>query len=185
MNDDWELYVRKLEVYFDAHSVIDDKIKLAKMLYYGEIVVQDRSDTIPGAKVKKTENNDVYEIALEKFTAYFAPKKSVAFERHIFYKMEQKKNEIIEEFAHRLRQQVVKCKFKSDVDEYIRDQIANNTNSDDLRSYILRNDELTLEKVITEGKTIEALRRHKKSFSSCFGCEHGWVKFKIQALPTL
>lgn len=164
MSDDWEKWQRSLDIYFTANSITNDEIKLAKLLHYGGIELQDLFYILPGAYVEKLEDNDVYKIAVDKLKDYFAPKRSTAFERHVFFGLFQNEEESVEQFAYRLRKQASKCKFKNDVDEYIRDQITSKTNNEKLRVHILKHDELTLDQVLAQAKALEAVTIQKEAF---------------------
>lgn len=86
------------------------------MLHFGGIILQDRFETIPGPKLRKCLIKMFMILRSKKLSTYFSLTRSVAFKRHSFYKLDQKENELVGEFAHWLRKQAMKCPFKSDVD---------------------------------------------------------------------
>jgi hypothetical protein len=164
IDDDWEKWLRSLQIYFTANSVKDDEIMLAKLLHWAGREIQELFEVLPGAKIQKDTKNNVYDVAVGKFTAYFKSKQSKLYERYKFYNLAQSENENIEQFAYKLRKQANKCQFNNDIDEYIRDQITFKTNSEELRIHILKQDDIKLDDVISHGKALEALLVHKKAF---------------------
>lgn len=179
MHDDWEKWQRSLDIYFLANSITDDQIKRAKLLHYGGTELQDLFYILPGANVEKSPDNNVYNIAVEKFKEYFLPKRSTAYERHIFFGLCQNTGELVEQFAYRLRKQASKCNFTHDIDEYIRDQITSKTNNEKLQVFILKHDELSLNEVLNHAKALEAISSHKQAFQ-----KPNQDIFKIEASKT-
>jgi hypothetical protein len=92
--------------------------------------------SISGAQGSGTENEKVYEIAIQKLDEYFATKQSKIYERHIFRLMKQEDGEKFEKFVVRLRSQAEKCKF-SDANEHIIDQVTEKCKMKELRKKIL------------------------------------------------
>lgn len=133
LSDDWLKWQRSLDIYFLANSITDTEIKRAKLLHYGGTELQDLFYILPAANVDKTPDNDVYDIAVNKFKDYFLPKRCTAYERHIFFGLAQNTGETVEQFAYRLRKQASKCNFTHNIDEYIRDQITSKTNNEKLQ----------------------------------------------------
>lgn len=170
LQDDWEKWQRGLDIYFLANSITNDEIKRAKLLHYGGTELQDLFYVLPGANAQKTEDNNVYDIATEKLKEYFLPKKSTAYERHVFFGLSQNNGELVEQFAYRLRKQASKCKFTNNIDEYIRDQITSKTNNEKLQVFILKHDELSLNEVLNHAKALEAISSQKEAFKKPMEC---------------
>lgn len=164
LNDDWEKWQRSLDIYFQANAITNDEIKRAKLLHFGGTDLQDLFFVLPGANVEKTADNDIYQVAVTKLKEYFLPKRSTAYERHIFFGLSQNNGELVEQFAYRLRKQASKCNFKTDIDEYIRDQITSKTTNEKLQVHILKHDELTLNEVLAHAKALEAISTQKQAF---------------------
>lgn len=164
MHNDWEKWQRSLDIYFLANSITDDEIKRAKLLHYGGTELQDLFYILPGANVEKSPEINVYDIAVEKLKEYFLPKRSTAYERHIFFGLCQNTGELVEQFAYRLRKQASRCNFTHDIDEYIRDQITSKTNNEKLQVFILKHDELSLNEVLNHAKALEAISSQKQAF---------------------
>lgn len=118
----WERWKRALLIYLEASNIEKGEKKRASLLHFGGFELQEVFYNIPGANVKATVDVDVFEVAISKLDAYFAPKQSRIYERHIFRLLKQEPNEKFEKFVVRLRQQADKCQFK-ERDENIIDQV--------------------------------------------------------------
>lgn len=162
----WERWKRALFIYLEASNIDKDIKKRASLLHFGGLDLQEVFYNIPGANVEPTEGEDVFEIAISKLDAYFAPKQSKVYERHTFRLLKQEPDEKFEKFVVRLRKQADKCQF-ADRDENIIDQITEKCFLPELRKKILRiGDEITLERVITEANTLEVVNKQLEEFKN-------------------
>lgn len=59
-----------------------------------------------------------------KLQNFFEPKRNTSFERHVFRKMKLNKNERIDTFVLRLREQADRCNFENNLEQNIKDQIT-------------------------------------------------------------
>lgn len=165
----WESWKRSLHIYLEAANVQTASQKRASLLHWGGPELQEIYYNLPEIDKQQTESEDgvvdVFKIALEKLDAYFAPKQSKRFERHIFRKMKQQEDEKLEKYVLRLRRHAQKCQFK-DTEDQILDQITEACNSEELRKKILKSgDSMTLEDVITEGNALEIVSRQLEEFN--------------------
>ncbi len=106
-----------------------------------------------------TDTGDTDESALTKLTEYFAPKKNIPFERHLFRQTIQEPGESIESFVTRFRTLAKSCGFEN-MDEAIRDQVVEKCSSGKLRRRLLREADLTLTNCIETAKQFQASERH-------------------------
>ncbi|XP_045485658.1 uncharacterized protein LOC123689475 [Pieris rapae] len=162
----WERWKRALLIYLEASNIDKDVKKRASLLHFGGIDLQEVFYNIPGANVEPTEGEDVFEVAISKLDAYFAPKQSKVYERHIFRLLKQEPDEKCEKFVLRLRKQADKCQFANRYENII-DQITEKCFLPELRKKILRiGDEITLEQVITEANTLEVVNKQLEEFKT-------------------
>ncbi len=110
-----ERWVQSLEYYLAASNITDGAWKRAVLLHSAGPEVQDLFLTF-------TDTGDTYESALTKFTEYFAPKKNISFERHLFRQTIQEPGESIESFVTRLQTLAKSCGFEN-MNDAIRDQV--------------------------------------------------------------
>lgn len=160
----WERWKRALLIYLEAAGIDKGEKKRATLLHFGGIELQEIFYNIPDANVQPTDGVDVFNVAISKLDAYFLPKQSKIYERHLFRLIKQEPNEKFEKFLVRLRQQADKCQFK-DKDEQIIDQITEKCSCNELRKKILQTgDSLTLTNIIFEANTLEAVSRQIEEF---------------------
>lgn len=134
-----------------ATDITDEKRKTAMLLHYAGDSVYDVYKTFDDAQTS-------YKAVTEKLTGHFAPKKNTVFERHVFRQAKQNAEETLDEFQVRLRKLAVTCEFEN-VDKELLSQIIEGTASTKLRRSALRDPEITVEKLITLGKSIENAER--------------------------
>ncbi|XP_060806004.1 uncharacterized protein K02A2.6-like [Amyelois transitella] len=157
----WERWKRALSIYLDAAGIDTSQKKKASLLHFGGLELQEVFYNIPDTS---TDDTDVFKAAINKLDAYFAPKQSKVYERHLFRLITQESNEKFEKFLVRLRQQADKCQFK-DKDEQIIDQITEKCSLKELRKKILQTgDSITLDTIIFEANALEAVNRQLEDF---------------------
>ncbi|CAH1994743.1 unnamed protein product [Acanthoscelides obtectus] len=162
----WDRWKRALFIYLEAANIDRDIKKRASLLHFGGLDLQEVFYNIPGANVEPAEGVDVFEIAISKLDAYFAPRQSKVFERHIFRLLKQEPDEKFEKFVLRLRKQADKCQF-ADREGNIIDQITEKCFLPELRKKILKiGDDITLEQVITEANTLEVVNKQLEEFKN-------------------
>ena len=160
----WERWKRALLIYLEAADIKSCEKKRASLLHFGGLELQEIFYNIPDANVSSANGVDVFEVAITKLDAYFLPKQSKVYERHLFRLIAQEANEKFEKFIVRLRQQADKCQFK-DKDDQIIDQITEKCSSKELRKRILQTgDAITLTNIIAEANTLEAVSRQIEEF---------------------
>jgi hypothetical protein len=144
-------WVKSLEYYLAASNITDSARKRAVLLYLAGPEVQDIFLTF-------TDTGDTYETAMTKLTEYFAPRKNIPFERHLFRQTTQESGESIESFVTRLRTLAKSCSFEN-LEDAIRDQVVEKCSSGKLRRRLLREPELTLANCIKISKQFQASER--------------------------
>lgn len=161
----WERWKRALLIYIDAAGIDKNEKKKASLLHFGGQELQEIFYNIPDPNTEDGGlRRDVFQVALAKLDSYFSPKQSKVYERHLFRQVKQELNEKFEKFLIRLRQQADKCQFHNK-EEHIIDQIIEKGSSSELRKKILRaGDEMTLDKIIIEANSLEAVNRQLEDF---------------------
>ncbi|CAH1994375.1 unnamed protein product [Acanthoscelides obtectus] len=149
----WERWKRALFIYLEAANIDRDIKKRASLLHFGGLDLQEVFYIL-------------FEIAISKLDAYFAPRQSKVFERHTFRLLKQEPDEKFEKFVLRLRKQADKCQF-ADREGNIIDQITEKCFLPELRKKILKiGDDITLEQVITEANTLEVVNKQLEEFKN-------------------
>ena len=147
----WKTWKRRFETYLAAVNVTDDKRKRALLLYHAGQETQKLFDTF-------TDTGDTYATALKRRDNYFAPKKNVDFKTFQFRQAVQQDGETINQYVARLCKLAVTCEF-SDADKELKAAVMQHCQSKQLHCYALREDNLTLEKLLAKVRALEASER--------------------------
>ena len=139
----WTQWKRRFETYLVAANVKDDAQERALLLYQAGAATQDIFETLP---VAEDEAKD-YKTALAKLDAHFAPQKNIDFETFQFRQAKQHIGETTDQFAIRLRKLAAHCEFH-DLEKEMKSAIIQNCLSKPLRRYALREEKLTLDKLL-------------------------------------
>ena len=94
------------------------------------------------------EEKDDPAVLLTKFQHHCEPKKNITYERHIFNTRMQQPTQSFDGFLTELRLQAKKCGYGTLNDELIRDRLVVGIRDDKVRSRLLREPDLTLQKCI-------------------------------------
>ena len=81
-----------------------DEQKRALLLHVSGEEVKDLFETL-------TDTGTTYVHAIDKLNEYFAPKKNILFERHMFRQSKQEEDETVDNFIARLSKLSITCDF--------------------------------------------------------------------------
>lgn len=150
LSREWETWKWSLECYFEAYSIVDQKMKRAKLLHLGGVELQRIFRSLPDhAKVPLVAlEPKVYDLAIELLDTYFQAGRQDVIERRKLRKLKQESSERFSHYVVRLRQQAFNCgfdKYSVEVGEilkeiYLIDVVVENCRSDELRKAILKRD---------------------------------------------
>ncbi|CAC5405118.1 unnamed protein product [Mytilus coruscus] len=153
----WTKWKKSFEYYMTASGVSEGGQKRALLLH---LIGQDAQDIFETF----TDTGDSFEDAVVKFDQYFLPKKNQPVERHVFRKCKQNENESIDSYVTRLKNLAKTCDFGTMLNDAIRDQVIDMCYSTKLRRLLLREKDLTLEKVQDIARASEAADQHSAQF---------------------
>lgn len=165
--NDWMKWRKAFDRFLRANKIVDDEEKFDLLLVIGGIELQEYYDKITKFEVQyflpSGESVTLqYDSAVTSLEKYFAPQLNKRFERHLFRAMKQDDNEPFNEFVFRLQDQAKRSDF-IDVDDMVIDQVVEGCKSTELRKKLLT-DDLTLNDVMTLGKTIEEVQKQSKQY---------------------
>ena len=150
----WKTWKRRFETYLIALDITNDKQKRALLLYQAGQETQEIFDTL-------SDTGEDYKTALAKLDDYFLPKKNVDYETFQFRQAKQKMDEPVDQFVTRLRKLAVTCEFP-DLDRELKSAVIQNCTSKRLRRYALREDDMTLDKILSKARSLEASESQAK-----------------------
>ncbi|XP_057312279.1 uncharacterized protein K02A2.6-like [Hydractinia symbiolongicarpus] len=142
----------------DTAGITDDVRKRALILHCAGDDVQEVFDTLPNVGTTYADAAAVLKI-------FFEPKQNKHFERHVFRCCKQNEGENIDAYVTRLRILAKTCVFHN-TDEELVDQIIEKCNSNKLRKRILREPDLTLEKLLSLARISEVTSHQAKQYES-------------------
>lgn len=96
---------------------------------------------------------------------YFKLEKKVVFERFTFNSVFQSHKETADSYINNLRRLASTCEFRSLTDDLIRDRLAISVRDSGLKERLLREQNLTLDKVLKLCKASGTASEHLKSLS--------------------
>jgi hypothetical protein len=153
----WKKWIRDFETFAIATGCKDEKQKRQLMLHCAGTEVHDIFETL-------TDTGEDYRTAKEKLTEYFTPHKNIPYNRHVFRSEAQKEQETVSQFVTRLRQLAVSCDFGESSDDCIRDQVIDKCQSKSLRTKLLAEKDLKLDKLLEIAQAKEASESRTRTF---------------------
>lgn len=147
----WTKWLRQFYLFIEAANITLEPRKKALLLNLAGEAVIDIFDSLP-------ETGNTYVEALTALDNYFKPKKNVQFEIYNFRQALQRQEETIKEYYSRLRILRTNCEF-TDVNAEIKTQILIGTTSESLKKEILKDNNITVAKILEKGETDELVDR--------------------------
>lgn len=158
-NDDWELYVERLEIYFTANDLAE--IPLAQDGSNAGLV-QKRAEkrraillSAIGAETYSLLRNLVapqkpsdisYTDLVSALKNHYQPTCSVTVERYKFHTRSKKPSESVPEFVSELKKLADKCAFGETLNDMLKDRLVAGINDEKIQKRLLVEPELTFEK---------------------------------------
>ena len=109
---------------------------------------------------------ETFDEAIAALDAHFSVKKNVPYERSIFHSAKQEQQESIEQYITRLGKLTKHYGYGDSTDDQIRDQVIASCRSTKHRTKFLQGRNLTLQKVIDIGQSIELASHQSKQIES-------------------
>ena len=141
----WKAWNKQFETYLVATNITNEGQKQAMLLYQAGLDTQDIFDTL-------TETGTNYVTTKAKLNEYYSPKKNVNYKVFHYCQATQQPTESVEQFTTRLQKLSLNCEF-CNVDSEIK--LAINCISKCLRRFVLRENELTLDALLTKARSLK------------------------------
>ncbi|XP_049299930.1 uncharacterized protein K02A2.6-like [Anopheles funestus] len=173
---EWKKWLRSFEFMLRACRVDDEGWKKDLLLHFLGPNVQQIFETLPDLPninmrgpflnvERYTPNMTAYQEAIAKLDQFFLPKQNSTYERHLLRKIKQQSGECFDTFIMKLRLQAERCGFGDRTEEYVKDLIIENCQSATLRRELLKQENASLDKVVSIAKIFETVSHQEKSFS--------------------
>ncbi|XP_021346800.1 uncharacterized protein K02A2.6-like [Mizuhopecten yessoensis] len=162
--ENWRKFKQQFQIYETAtgNDQKDDKIRSMTFLH----VVDPESLEIYNTFTWADQDDKLNLTAIcEQFAYYCNPRRNVTYERHVFNTRNQRDGEKFDAYVTELRNKASTCEFDTLREGLIRDRIVWGINSDSVRSRLLREKDLPLQKFIDICRASEASGVHLKELS--------------------
>lgn len=124
------------------------------------------AQTFPADPAADSDDADPVKYILDKFDELYCPYKNVIQAAALFNSMVQKPGQSIDDFVTDLRRQAQKCDFGDKCDRLIGDRIVVGIRDGALRERLLRERNVTLERIVSACKAAEISKRHVQEIAT-------------------
>ncbi len=130
-------------------------MKITHLFFFGGDALEDMYE-------ENADTTDTYEKVIEKLDARLLPKTNTELHVMQFRKLAQFDDEPFDDFVQRVRDKSKICEFGSSDKKEIKSQIIQGCKSMDLKKRALERSDMTLDDLVTMGRTEESVRKHLK-----------------------
>ena len=139
----WNVWKDDFSLFIMASGITNVDQKKALLLHIAGKEVREIYRAMPA----NADNvDDMYDSIIQKLDDYFKPKKNLSYERYVFKEAKQLEDEDAATYITKLRTLAESCEYQ-DINVEIRDQFVVTCQSVKLRKRLLRENELSLEKL--------------------------------------
>ena len=155
-------YLERVEIFFAANSVADEKKVPVFLNAIGATVYSTLRDLLAPENPITMSFADI----VAALKAHYEPKSLVIVERFHFHKREQAPGESIAEYVAELRRLAAKCAFANYLDEALRDRFVCGLNSEAVQKRLLGESGLTIAKAVEIAQNMEAAHNNAQAMKS-------------------
>ena len=146
LRENWSLFKLSWTNYADA-TRIDTKPAKVQVGTFLSIVGKECLKIIKNLPITEEERVDINS-TIKKLSDYFEPKLNTTYERYIFNLCDQEISERFDAYLNKLRKLIKTCRYSTLEDELLRDRIVMGTNKKEIRTRLLSEPDLTLDRTI-------------------------------------
>ena len=167
--DDWSAYIERLDLFFLANEIKDDK-KVAVLLTVLGTKAYSLLRTIiaPSKPAEKT-----YKQLVDTMKSYVEPKPIVITKRFRFHHRDQKEGETLVQYLAQLRKLTEHCEFQDNLEETLRDRLVCRMLSVPIQKRLLAEKDLTLQKAMEIAQGMEAATKQSSELRTPSGSVAG------------
>ena len=140
--DDWSAYIERLDLFFLANEINDDK-KVAVLLTVLGMKAYSLLQTII-APSKPTEKT--YKQLVDAMKSYVEPKPIVIVKHFRFHCRDQKEGETLVQYLAQLHKLTEHCEFQDNLEEALRDKLVCGVLNISIQKKLLAEKDMTLQK---------------------------------------
>ena len=146
LRENWSLFKLSWTNYADA-TRIDTKPAKVQIGTFLSIVGKECLKIIKNLPMTEEERADINS-TIKKLSDYFEPKLNTTYERYVFNSCDQEIGERFDAYLNKLRKLIKTCRYSTLEDELLRDRIVMGTNKKEIRTRLLSEPDLTLDRTI-------------------------------------
>ena len=159
--DSWELYVERLNFYFEANKIGDegDDLKRRRAILLSSVGKKTYKlicDLLAPEKPSTPSYNELCTLVKD----HFEPKPSESVQRHKFHNRFRQAGETISEFVAALRHLAEHCNFEATLETMLRDRLVSGVNHEKIQRRLLSEAQLTFKKAYEISSAMEAAAQH-------------------------
>ena len=152
---DWTTYYDRVEQYFDANAIDDDKKVATLLTLLGPQTYKLLADLLSPAKPKSKPLADLEKVLSD----HFAPKPLEIAERYRFHKRDQQPGESVSSYVAELRRLARQCNFGDNLETTLRDRFVCGLHSVSVCKALLSEKDLTLTTALAKATSLEVASR--------------------------
>ena len=117
------------------------------------------------------DNKTKFNKVLKAFKDYCQPRKNILYKRHKFWNLKQEEGEPVDAYNTRLKVQIDHCDYEREgwpeavKTEMIRDKFLFGIRDDNLKEHLLRETDISLNKVVALAQRTESSKQHIKEMT--------------------
>ena len=160
--EDFENYCTRVELFFAANSVDDDKKACTFLTLLGAKTFSLVKDLV----APKTPTGCTYKELVDALKAHYKPQIVIIFERFKFYSRNQENGESVANFVAAIKAKARTCDFGSHLDDMLRDRLVMGLKDQDTQRALLTAKDLTFSKAVETAFSREAAAKDVKAIGS-------------------
>ena len=149
-------YIERVEQYFIANDVTDEKKQTAVFL---TIIGNETYNLFRNLLASESLAGKTVKMLSETLIEHLKPQPIIIAERYKFYCRDQSENETVTKYLAELRKLTLNCDFKDFLDQALKDRFACGLQNNSIRRRLLEERKLTLKSATELGKTMKYLKR--------------------------
>ena len=159
-SDAIKAYLERVELYFTANSVDEDKQVPILLSAIGSATYALLSDLLAPDPPKTKSLSEISDV----LRRHYEPKRAVIAERFHFHKRDQAVGESITDYDAALRRLATHCRFGATLEQVLRDRLVCGLRHENIQRRLLSEVELTYAKAMDIARSMEAADKNTKSF---------------------
>lgn len=153
--ESWSAYVERLEQFFAANDIVDEKRAATLLAVMGATTYSLLRNLVQPQKPKDKSYNDIVKI----LKMHFEPKPLVIAERFRFNRCNQRANVSVTDYVAELKQCAATCDFGATLDEALRDRFVSGIRNETCQRRLLSESNLTFARAFELALSMETAER--------------------------